>query len=408
MLPLLPYYYILQILMLGQYSTGKTTFIQYLLERDFPGIRIGPEPTTDRFMAIMHGTEERTTPGHAVAIQADKPFTALSRFGSAFLSKFEVAELDSPILRKMSIIDTPGVLAGAKQRIGRAYDFPTIIEWFAAKADRILLLFDAHKLDISDEFKAAIEMLKGHDDKIRCVLNKADKVNQSSLMRVYGALMWSLGKVIQTPEVLRVYIGSFWDQPYQHTDMAKLFEKEEADLFTDLRSIPRNAVVRKINELLKRVRLCKVHAYLIGYIRGQMPRMMGKEKKQAALLAQIADGSLFWEVQRRYTLNQGDFPQIAKFARKAEVRWALLASLCHCPSVSPSPFSSLAHLLHLLLLLLLLPFALADVQVLEGFPAARRSEAEQVGRCPRLKATYPHAPAPGDVVRARCGEGGGR
>jgi hypothetical protein len=26
-------------------------------------------------------------------------------------------------------------------------------------------------------------------------------------MRVYGALMWSLGKVIRTPEVLRVYIG---------------------------------------------------------------------------------------------------------------------------------------------------------------------------------------------------------
>lgn len=27
------------------------------------------------------------------------------------------------------------------------------------------------------------------------------------LMRVYGALMWSLGKVLNTPEVMRVYIG---------------------------------------------------------------------------------------------------------------------------------------------------------------------------------------------------------
>ncbi len=37
-----------QVLLLGQYSTGKTSFIEYMLERPFPGQRIGPEPTTDR------------------------------------------------------------------------------------------------------------------------------------------------------------------------------------------------------------------------------------------------------------------------------------------------------------------------------------------------------------------------
>ena len=76
-------------------------------------------------------------------------------------------------------------MAGEQQRIGRSYDFVEVIEWFAEKADMILLLFDAHKLDISDEFKRTIEVLKGNDDKIRIVLNKSDTVSTQQLMRVY-------------------------------------------------------------------------------------------------------------------------------------------------------------------------------------------------------------------------------
>lgn len=164
--------------------------------------------------------------------------------------------------------------------MARGYDFQQVCAWFANRADLILLLFDAHKLDISDEFRGVIESLKGNEDKIRCILNKADQVDRQRLMRVYGALMWSIGKVMATPEVLRVYVGSFWSEPLLYSDNAELFEMEEADLMKDLRSLPRNSAVRKINELVKRVRLCKVHAYIIGYLKEQMPMFMGKEKKQ--------------------------------------------------------------------------------------------------------------------------------
>jgi len=59
------------VLLIGQYSVGKTTFIRHLLNRDFPGQHIGPEPTTDRFLAVMHGPEERVIPGNTVTTFGD-------------------------------------------------------------------------------------------------------------------------------------------------------------------------------------------------------------------------------------------------------------------------------------------------------------------------------------------------
>ncbi len=247
-----------QVLLVGQYSTGKTTFIKYLLESDFPGIRIGPEPTTDRFIAVMYNETDGVIPGNALVVDPQKPFRPLSKFGNAFLNRFQCSQLNNPVLQSISIVDTPGILSGEKQRVDRGYEFSAVVEWLAERVDRIILLFDAHKLDISDEFRRVIEGMKGYDDKIRIVLNKADMVDHQQLMRVYGALMWSLGKVLHTPEVSRVFIGSFWDRPL-HFDMnRKLFELEEQDLFNDIQSLPRNAALRKLNDLIKRARLAKV------------------------------------------------------------------------------------------------------------------------------------------------------
>lgn len=58
--------------------------------------------------------------------------------------------------------------------------------------------------------------------------------------------------------MIRVYIGSFWSHPLLIPDNRKLFEAEEQDLFKDIQSLPRNAALRKLNDLIKRARLAKV------------------------------------------------------------------------------------------------------------------------------------------------------
>lgn len=100
------------VLLIGQYSTGKTSFIEYLLGRSYPGMlidayflriplylgaHIGPEPTTDKWVAVMKpeggsqgGSGDSVIPGNAAALQKNRPFAGLSRFGSSFLGKFQV------------------------------------------------------------------------------------------------------------------------------------------------------------------------------------------------------------------------------------------------------------------------------------------------------------------------------
>ncbi|KAG9137175.1 hypothetical protein Leryth_011997 [Lithospermum erythrorhizon] len=303
------------VMLLGQYSTGKTTFINHLLKSTYPGTHIGPEPTTDRFVVVMNGPDERSIPGNTIAVQADTSFSGLTSFGTSFLSKFECSQLPHPLLEHITFVDTPGVLSGEKQRTQRSYDFTGVTSWFAAKSDLILLLFDPHKLDISDEFHRVIASLRGHDDKIRIILNKADQVDTQQLMRVYGALMWSLGKVLNSPEVMRVYIGSFNDGPINEAVIGplgrELFEKEQDDLLTDLKDIPKKACDRRINEFVKRARAAKIHAHIIGHLKKEMPAMMGKAKTQQKLIDNLADE--FVKIQKEHHLPPGDFPDVEQF-----------------------------------------------------------------------------------------------
>eukprot|EP01042_Synura_sphagnicola_P015829 gene15829-20046_t len=217
---------------------------------DYPDMHIGPEPTTDRFVAVVHGEETKIIKGNALTGVTNLPFSGLSVFGTSFLNKFSAAVVNAPLLRDLTIVDTPGVLSGEKQRLSRGYDFAKVSRWFAERSDLILLLFDCSKLDISDEFKGVIEELQPFEDKVHCVLNKADMLDTESLMRVYGALLWSMGRIFKGAEVTRIYVGSFHDTALLTQEHKALFEKDESLLMGALAQLPRACATRKINDMV--------------------------------------------------------------------------------------------------------------------------------------------------------------
>jgi len=303
------------IMLLGDYSVGKTTFIRYLLGRNIPGQRIGLEPTTDRFTVIMDGPGEQILPGHALTVAQDLPYSGLEKFGISFLSHFEGVQMPNATLRQITFIDTPGMLSGEKNCLARGYDFTKVVAWFSVRTDLILLLFDAHKLSISDEFRTVIKLLKGNEEKIRCVLNKADKLDYNSLLRVYGSLMWSLGKVVKSPEIWRCYVGSFTDEPLLlHEGDTVDFISEQKEILCDIEKLPQNKMLCRVNELVKRIRAIRIHAYIIGHLKAQMPLLIFKKRKQKHLLTHL--DNVFQAVANRYNLARDDFPDVDELRDK--------------------------------------------------------------------------------------------
>ena len=219
--------------------------------------------------------------------------------------------MKSDFARGCTLIDTPGILAGRKQT-DRNYSYEKVLQWFAPRADIILLMFDAHKVDISDEFRDVIKLLEGYDDKIRVVLNKADALEPSDLLKVNSALTWALARILRAPEVRRIYVGSFWDQPLRAGNfMNTLFEKEAVVLLHDLATAPRNNATAKLNDLITRARRVRVQALLFHELRSAMPKMTGKDRKQKELIASLED--VFFRVMKTHNVPVGDFPDVAKF-----------------------------------------------------------------------------------------------
>merc|ERR1712139_194239 len=100
--------------------------VQWLSGKQTRHFDIKPQPSTDKFMAIVHGPDEKLIQGSAAVCLPQLPYRGLATFGDTLLTSFQALAMPADILRDISFIDTPGVLSGNKQRIGRDYNFASV------------------------------------------------------------------------------------------------------------------------------------------------------------------------------------------------------------------------------------------------------------------------------------------
>ena len=198
------------VLILGNYSSGKSTFINELLERDVQ--RTGQSPTDDSFTVLtapVSGGEEVDVPGANLVNDDRLPFTGFKMYGEKFISHFRMKQIDSPVFDNLALIDSPGMLDSVSEK-DRGYDYSSVVKDFAKLADLIILMFDPHKAGTIQETYNAIRNTlpeAAGEDRIVFVMSRIDECdNMSDLLRSYGTLCWNLSQMTGRKDIPRIYL----------------------------------------------------------------------------------------------------------------------------------------------------------------------------------------------------------
>ncbi|XP_041838095.1 sarcalumenin-like [Melanotaenia boesemani] len=252
------------VLFLGPWSVGKSSMINYLLglHGTPQELYTGAEPTTSEYTVIMHGEKFRSIEGIVMAADSSRSFSPLEKFGQGFLEKLVGIEMPHKLLERVTFVDTPGIIENRKQQ-ERGYPYNEVCQWFIDRADLIFLVFDPTKLDVGGELEMLFRQMKGRESQIRLILNKADSLTTQDLMRVYGALFWSMAPLINVTEPPRVYVSSFWPQDYAKDTSRELFMREEISLLEDLNQVIENQIENKIAFIRQHAIRVRIHALLV-------------------------------------------------------------------------------------------------------------------------------------------------
>ncbi len=299
-----------QVLVLGNYSSGKSTLINELLGATIQGT--GQAPTDDSFTVITYDDEEpEETPirvtdqrdGKFLLNDPEYPFETLKKHGQRFASHFKLKKVNSPFLKNLAIIDTPGMLDSITER-DRGYNYQDVIGDLAQIADLVLVLFDPHKAGTVREAHTSLRdtlPAKTFEDRVLYVLNRIDEcTSMTDLLRVYGTLCWNLSQITgrkDIPMIHLTYSATAAGKSNHRDDPQTAYLEYLENQRDDLKKAVLQAPCHRLDNLASFVethgeRLCHFLEGLVGF--RKRARMFRVKSFFIGLLASLAGAAAGW------------------------------------------------------------------------------------------------------------------
>ena len=296
------------VLILGNYSSGKSTLINELLGCDVQ--KTGQAPTDDSFTVITYRetdgpVEDRD--GMVLLNDPQFPFQRLKQQGQRFAAHFRLKEVHSPLLENLAIIDTPGMLDSVSER-DRGYDYQEVVSELASTADLILLLFDPHKAGtIRETYESLRKTLprSTSEDRLRFVLNRIDECeNLNDLLRVYGTLCWNLSQMTGRKDIPHIYM-TYSDElrRSQQQPFMDLLQNQRQDIADAIRRAPKHRLDNLASYIeMHGERLDHFLEALVSY--GRSRRLFSfKMLLSGLVLSMLVGGFSFWALLASGTIS---------------------------------------------------------------------------------------------------------
>ena len=247
------------VLMIGNYSSGKSTFINELLGQDLQ--RTGQAPTDDSFTIITSdGSGEGQIPGTTLVSDENLPFTFFKDFGEQFISHFRLKKVDVPFLENMAIIDSPGMLDAVTEK-DRGYDYMRVLGKFAKLADLVVLMFDPHKAGtIKETYTAIRDTLpeSSGEDRIVFAMSRIDECDShGDLVRSFGTLCWNLSQMTGRKDIPRIFL-TFSEEMAANPESYAEWKEERGELKKKIQSAPEfriNHILQDIDRQVNEIKL---------------------------------------------------------------------------------------------------------------------------------------------------------